>query len=348
MIRSVVFCFAVFMAAACAPVSAVHDSTKIPSLAKTDLGLLGNARVARHFADYVNRGGVHCNGGGSGARRILLSGFGPFNRRRNISGAVIDVLQRSELWPSESRWPEASAGFSAPEFNPDDGTGSSGASAFQRTIRYDGQEFELCLLKLSVEWDFAAAVILHEAERFQPDFILMTGYGNNLNGVRLEAGALNRTRRLSGFDPEGRALGELNSPESAWVLPPDLNLPDQLSMDWNPRVIASRLARRLQHMSRDTRSSARADDWKFVAYDKADPDNDYVCNNVSYSILAALQSQSVIPLAGGKVLLRPRFANPVGAAFLHYPYESDVTSADEVWAWTHLLLSLAASVDVAL
>ncbi|MEN9810266.1 MAG: Pyroglutamyl peptidase [Pseudomonadota bacterium] len=347
MIRFFLLFSAAVTATSCAPVAVVHDSTEIPSRPKTDLGLLGNARVARNFENYVNNATAHCHGGGSGGKRILLSGFGPFNRRRNISGAVIDVLQRSVLWPSESRWPAVTAGFAAPNFLPDDRIGEIGASALQRTIRYDGQEFELCLLKLSVEWDFAAAVILHEAEKFQPDFILMTGYGNNLNGVRLEAGALNQTRRLSGFDAHGRVLGELNSPESAWVLPPELNLHEQLSMDWNPRVIASRLSARLQQVSRATRRSGTSEEWKFVAYDKADPENDYVCNNVSYSVLAALQSQSVIPLAGGKVRLRPRFAGRVGAAFLHYPYESDVTSAEEVWAWTHLLLTVAGVVDAA-
>lgn len=347
MIRFYLFCAALFLLAACAPVAAVHDSADVPSLPKTDLGLMGNARVARNFDNYLNNATTHCHGGGSGGKRILLSGFGPFNRQRNISGAVVDVLQRSELWPSESRWPAATAGFAAPVFLPDDRIGSLAAAAVQRTIRYDGQVFELCLLKVSVEWDFAAAVILHEAEKFQPDFILMTGYGNEPTGVRLEAGALNQTRRLSGFDAYGRALGELNSPESAWVLPPGLNLPEQLSMDWNPRAIASRLSVRLQAVSRATRHSGTADDWKFVAYDKADPFNDYVCNNVSYSVLAALQSESVIPLAGGKVRLRPQFAGRVGAAFLHYPFESDVSSADEVWAWTHLLLTVAGAADTA-
>jgi hypothetical protein len=311
------------------------------SRVSTDLDITGNARVARNFQTYRDNSAGGCSSGGSQGRRILISGFGPFNRQNNISGAVVDVLQRHRLWPEVQTWPEDGE-FAAPEFAPDDSSGSLGAKAVQRTVRYDGRTLEVCLLKLSVEWDFAAAVILHEAEKFRPDFILMTGYGSDLTGVRLEAAALNDTTRLSGFDPAGKALGDLNTPISKWVLPVSSDVPDVLEMQWDNQKISMQNRARLLQMSGALGRTETDERWKFVAMKSADPLNNYICNNVSFAVLASMQTAS-LPLAGGKLVLSPQFSKLPRAAFMHYPYEANVASTREVWMWTHLLLSVASS-----
>jgi pyrrolidone-carboxylate peptidase len=313
----------------------------LTSKLSTDLDITGNARVVRNFQAYRENTNSGCSSAGTQGRRILISGFGPFNRKRNISGAVVDVLQRPELWPSQLVWPDDGA-FEAPEFEPDDQPSRWGAQAVQRTVRFDGRQFELCLLKLSVEWDFAAAVILHEAEKFQPDFIFMSGYGADLTGVRLESAALNKTSRLSGFDPQGKALGELNTPLSKWILPAALNLPDVLQMNWDPRQIARANAHRLAQVSESSGRTETQERWRFVATREADPQNNYICNNVSYAVLAALQLEST-PLAGGRLVMSPRFSKKPAAAFMHFPYEADVSSPEEVWLWAHLVMSVASA-----
>lgn len=325
--------------AACGASSQRSSDVGIESNFQTDLGLTGNARVLRNFQAYIENSTGGCHGLGSGRPRLLISGFGPFNRSRNISGAVVGVLQRRSLWPDRIDWPSTGE-FSAPEFAPDDLPGRWGAWAVQRTLSFDGREYDVCLLKLTVEWDFAAAVILHEAEKFRPDFILMTGYGSDLTGVRLESAALNKTRRLSGFDPQGRALGEVNSPVSEWILPSELNPPDVLPMNWNAQRIAQMNGRRLNQVSESLGRTESRTRWTFVPVRGADPLNDYICNNVSYAVLAGLRSE-VLPLAGGKLILRPRFAKTPAAAFMHYPYEANVSSVDEVWTWAHVLMSVA-------
>ena len=307
----------------------------------TDLDITGNARVARNFEAYREKTMTGCHSGGGQGPRILISGFGPFNRKQNISGAVVDVLQRRSLWPDQRVWPRQQ-GFEAPDFDPDDRSGTLGAHAHQRTVWFDGRQFELCLLKVSVEWDFAAAVILHEAEKFQPDFIFMSGYGADLTGVRLEYAALNETSRLSGFDPQGKSLGELNTPLSKWVLPPSLNLPQVLQMNWDPQKVATSNAQRLAQVSEALGRSEANERWTFVPMNTADPLNNYICNNVSYAVLAALRLDST-PLAGGKLVMRPRFEKKPAAAFMHFPYEANVFSSEEVWLWAHVVMSVATS-----
>lgn len=305
----------------------------------TDLGPSGNMRVRQKFENYKQNRGQGCSSAGSG-RRILITGFGPFNSKNNVSGAVVNLLQKDYLWPNQAAWPE-NRPFEAPAFVPSDDPTPVGALAVQRSLRFDGQDIELCLLTLSVEWDFAAAVILSEAERFQPDFILMTGYGADPTAVRLEAGALNRTSRLSGFDSRGSSLGELNEPISAWVIPPALNLPEELGMQWQPARIVGTHKERLAQFSESLGRGEGSQAWRFVPMQNADPDNSYICNNVSYAILAALKN-GVVPLAGGTLVLNPKFSKIPRAAFLHYPFDSKSFDHREVWGWANLLMGIVA------
>lgn len=307
----------------------------------TDLGLTGNGRVRRNFEAYKAGRGEGCTGAGAQTKRLLLTGFGPFNKKKNVSGAVVGLLQDPQLWSERMSWPEGNS-WAHPSFQPDDSPGTLGASASQRTLWFDGQQIEVCFLRLTVEWDFAAAVILHEAERFKPDFILMTGYGVNPTGLRLEAGALNETMSLPGYDPRGRWLGEMNRPVSTWIVPPQLQMPHELPMGWSTVKIARASAPRLQQASAVVGRNEAGRVWEFVPMPSADPENDYICNNISYVVLAALQSKP-IPLAGGQLIVNPRFSKTPRAAFLHYPFEADVSSPQEVWTWAHVLMSVAVS-----
>ncbi|NBW82015.1 hypothetical protein EBR21_09705 [bacterium] len=124
-------------------------------------------------------------------------------------------------------------------------------------------------------------------------------------------------------------------------MPHELNLPDEIIMNWQPEKIASRHRARLDQFSESLGRSEQDQAWKFVPMESADPLNNYVCNNVSYAVLAGLRL-GTLPLAGGRLTLSPKFRKKPGAAFLHYPFDSDVTSSDEVWKWAHLLAGIVA------
>ncbi|MEY2988975.1 MAG: hypothetical protein RJB13_2496 [Pseudomonadota bacterium] len=313
------------------------QSGQISAQLKTDLGYLGNSRAQRRFEDYINNKNSGCTATGPKNRRVLVSGFGPFNRSPNISGAVVQLLQNSELWPESAGW--STTLRSAPRFTPDDSPGSLGARAVQRTIRFENDELELCLVNTSVEWDLAAAIVMHEANNFRPDFILMTGYGTHPTGMRIEHGAINKTSQLSGYDPTGRYLTGVNTPESDWIAPPALGLPATIEMNWNTHTIAHEVAPDFDRLNRELTHLNKQAGFHPVAMTAADPLNNYVCNNISYAIAASFRLPSV-PLAGNRIRVQTTLNRRVKFGFAHYPNSINANSPDEVWIWAHMALAL--------
>jgi len=305
---------------------------------KTDLGYLGNSRAQRRFEDYVKSKTSGCNAEGPKNKRILISGFGPFNRSSNISGAVVQLLQNSELWPESAGW--STTLRSAPRFTPNDNPGELGARAIQRSVMFENDDFVLCLVNTSVEWDLAAAIVMHEANHFRPDFILMTGYGTHPTGMRIEHSALNKTSQLSGYDPTGRYLTGVNTPESDWIAPPALRLPATIEMNWNTHTIAREVAPDFDRLNLELTHLNKQADFYPLAMTAADPLNNYVCNNMSYAVAASLRVSS-LPLAGNRIRIQSTLNRQIGMGFAHYPHNINANSAQEVWMWAHVVLSLA-------
>ena len=338
--QSIVAVLLCLLLVACGTQRTRNSATSQEAVSKlhTDLGYLGNSRAERRFEDYIKNLTTGCSMGGANGKRILISGFGPFNRSANIYGAVVRLLQNKTLWPDQSQWPTQKT--EAPVFAPSDDPGALGARAVQRTVTFENEAFELCLVITSVEWDLAAAIVLHEANQFNPYFILMTGYGTEPNGMRIESAALNTSSSLSGYDPSGRYLAGVNTPESDWVIPPAMGLPETIEMSWETQTIAEKLSTTFQRLNQELNRWDNPTRFRPIAMREADPRNNYICNNIGYVIAASLRLPT-LPLAGNRIRLQSKLNPSVGVGFAHYPHNVDAHSAQDVWLWTHVVLSLA-------
>jgi hypothetical protein len=273
---------------------------------QTDLGDDGNAYVARTFEAYraAHPGGA-CRAAGPG-KRVLVTGYGPFmGSDYNISGTVVRSMADPAFWPER-----VETGKPGRPLRPDAASvaltaADHGAAAYSRTVFIDGERFEACFLVLDVVWDLAAAIIVHEESGFKPQTVVMTGRWSATLSV--EGGALNRAVASPGFDSDGNSLGDANTPRSPWVLPDD-PVDAEIPMTWNSRALAQASA-----------ADALAFGYEAVGQPKARPDNDYLCNNVSYVALHAARRRPV-SLAGGRVVLAPpEFARAPVTGFLHFP-----------------------------
>jgi len=296
----------------------------------TDLGPAGNAAISRVFSSY-QRQGRHCEDVGSHGRRILISGFGRFSGAAfNISGAVIRSMADPGFWPSEfdSRSTTAAAG-AAPQAGHLSAHDHGGWTA-QRTLTIDGEIFEVCFVLVDVLWDLSAAIILHEAERFRPDLILMTGRGAQSHSATIEAGALNVASAQAGFAADGQVLAN-NSPLSRWVLPiPETGEtpPPEIAMTWDGAALADGLSPLM---------AAMPGGFQVTAAHAARPENTYICNNVSYVVLNALQGFPVT-LAGDLLRLTPQLQES-RAGFFHYPMQTPLSAAS-VFGWATVLAKI--------
>ncbi|MFI5360399.1 MAG: hypothetical protein ACHQ49_00395 [Elusimicrobiota bacterium] len=274
--------------------------------AKSDLGEQGNIFVAKTF-DAYNR--LHpdgaCRAQGSG-KRVLVAGYGLFaGVPYNISGTVVRSMADPAFWPDHIELGGvAPAGTAAPRT----GTVSSadaGAVAFNRTLLIDGERYEACFLITDVIWDLAGAILIREESLFKPRLILMTGRGTW--PTSFEAGAINRASPYPGYDENGDPLGSINVPESKWILPDD-PVDFTVPMAWNPEALAAA-----------SRSEIEALGYTAVGQPAARPENNYLCNDISYVALHASRNKST-SLAGGKVELNsPNLALAPVVGFMHFP-----------------------------
>jgi pyrrolidone-carboxylate peptidase len=305
------------------------------SYLNSDLGGDGNRRVAAMYFDYTQaresgrRSG--CGSSGVAARRVLIQGFGPFqNARTNISGLVVESLSLPSFWPATTslemvdKTPADSAAWGRPT--------SLGAFAAQRTLTYNGITYEVCFVVTSVQWDFAAAVVTYEAQKFRPNLVLMTGRGNLASTARLESAALNRTVAQVGFDDVGAEFPGDEVPRSEPVLVGE-GVRETVALSWHPQQVAAGLAPALNALKGLTQ---RSYDARVVA--GADPKNTYICNNIAFVLSHAALNVS-LRLAGGALVLTPRFAKPFRTGFFHFPLNSGVSS-EAVYGWGHVLMNL--------
>ena len=289
----------------------------------TDLGGQGNASVATRFRDFErqNKGCLATNGG----RRILLTGFGRFSHlNQNTSGAVIGNLVNEAFWPNNFSLanppvPDATYEVLAAQLSKSDG----GARIVNRSLVVDGKEVSLCLVEVDVLWDFAAAVIVTEMNRFQPDSVVMTGLGDREPIV--EAGATNQTSNGSGYYPDGSGDFK-NRPKSPRVLN-DLPWKAALPMTWSQKELAQKISGLVQTQGYEIQVPSRAR-----------KTNDYICNNVSFVALAAAAGKTV-SLAGGKLKIESKITSHPRVGFFHFPQGIPMTTKS-LHAWAEILFNL--------
>lgn len=277
-----------------------------PSHMQTDLGESGNRRLIEIFAQYTAKDPQLGCAGTSGSKRVLITGFGLFSGADyNISGVVVQSMANSEFWPRRLNNALVSSGTLV---------GSDfGGRATNRVIAIGDSSYEVCFLTLDVQWDLAAAIIVHEMSRFKPNFVIMMGRGGDNDLVTLEGGAINRATKITGYDAAGRPLDENNVPirNGALVLPDKQDVggkADTIAMTWDNKKLAEFAAPKLRDVG-----------YKVEFQEAARPANDYICNNVSYVSLYAAKGDAV-RLAGEQLILQIEGGlRETKMGFLHLP-----------------------------
>lgn len=299
---------------------------------KTDL--VDNADVGATFEQWKT-GSMHCSFK-DGAKRAIATGFSLFGAKYNISGIVAMSLAKPDFWLQDSKIDGAATAEQADKFfRHDEITTVAGGYVTQRTLKIDGQEFEVCFLYLDVQWDLAAAIILHEAATFRPDLIVMSGMnGSQPQQTFFESGAVNNAQTLSGYEANGKPDGQ-NIPKDGEdyynkVLP-GLPLGKEVKMTWD--------AEKLALVNTDLIAAINPTAGYTSVAAPIRVDNAYICNNVSISVTTAMTGTEV-KLAGGNIVIKGMdFGTQVG--FLHYPSKaSKAGTADngqQVYGWVRVL-----------
>lgn len=290
---------------------------------KTDLGPTGNTQVAARFNAYKAKRASEATGcrGLTSATRVMVTGFGLFTGVDfNISGLVVQSFADTAFTPEDLALNGTdaigTAGVVAAGLIPESAKGGV-TSVRQMTIR--GKEYEICFVTLDVLWDLAAAIIVQEAEAFQPAMIIMSGRG--ADQAIFEAGALNDAAvGLPGFSSSG-STQQANAPVGPPILP---GRPYKSLMTWN-KIALHAAAKPLVHSIGHT-----------VTY-AAGPrtTNNYICNNVSYVVLEAVNGAKM-ELAGGQIKWQPAINSQPKVGFFHYP-PSATNERTKVATWVRLL-----------
>lgn len=283
-----------------------------PMRPMTDLGNLGNARVAKNYQFYKKQFEQKgCLAKGSG-HRILLTGFGLFSGvNYNISSAVVSSMASSNFWPAETDL-ENTSPISSKAHNGLLSSRGPGVTIVNRSLTINDKKFEICFVTVNVNWDFAAAVFIDQATQFKPELILMTGRGGS--SVSLESGAINNATRFSGFDAAGKILDERNpKTENQPVLDGGVVLSDYsenaiLPLSWNTFLVNQSITSSVTNLGYGIEQPT-----------DARSENNYICNNVSF-VLAHASQNNISSLVGGALVLpSPEFSIAPKVGFFHFP-----------------------------
>lgn len=288
----------------------------------TELGA-DNESVAERFELYKAKKS-HCfQSAKTKARyRVILAGFGPFSGVEFNTSSLVAMNFADQFGPSQKA-------LRSPIINNADADGI----IRQDVVTINGIDVEICAISTSVIWDLAAAIYLHEASLFKPDLIIMTGMdGGNHQVGTWEQYALNIAKPSSGFESDGsesviKPVAPTDGSEPV-ILP---NGPDSLKMTWN--------AFKLLEVTRPIVKQKFPD---FDVQTSVDENpGKYLCNNVSYVVLAGLAGHK-LPLAGGRLNLRLSGLSGTKAGFFHYPWDSK-QDAEAVRNWSEVMAAAISS-----
>ncbi len=266
---------------------------------RTDLGISGNDYVASRFLQHQLNAPT-CAAPNTGQSRVIVTGFGPFSgSAQNISGEILKAFGKFE--------------------SPIPITDSFGSTAEILSAR---SNIQICFLVLSTTWDLAAAILVHEAQMFEPHMVLMTGLGGS--HMVLEVDSVNQATILEGYGPSGEALDH-NQPIANYVLPLDSHgvLP-RIELTWQPQGL-------LPAIQQDVLGQGF---YAAVESTQISPDN-YICNNIRYVMAHAAKNTEII-LAGGHIRLTPKFREPPLTGFIHYPI-GIATTPSSLTTWSNIL-----------
>ncbi len=288
----------------------------------TNLGTIGNEEVQKLFAQHLNTA-KKCSPMGA-KKRAIVTGFGPFGGGSlNISGVVIDNMANPAFWPASIN----TADGNLPDMQQIElrqGMNESadyGGHVTMRQLTIDGIDYDVCLIVLDVLWDLAAAIIVDEAIRFEPNLILMTGQGEY--DARFEKGSVNMAVRENGFNADG-STAEHNRPISDYVLKTTPPGEEVMYMKWDNKKLSSATEPTIKDLG-----------FNVVASNTPYSTGSYICNNVSYAVLRALQDQKV-ELVEGLITLYPRLSTELKAGFFHFPYMDDF-SKEQIYNWARVM-----------
>lgn len=285
--------------AALSLVSSCRKDSVHPSLQKyfTDLGRHNDA-VASRLSRYQSKSS-HCQSVEGVKYRVMLTGFGPFSGEPvNTSGLVAMNFSRF-MKHIDSK-------IIIPEIKGDD----ADAIVNQEVINIEGAKIAVCAVETSVIWDLAGSIYLHEASLFKPDLIIMSGIdsGNRFVGT-WEQYSSNIAVGESGYESDGSVSSvtpvRSSSDDIIKIFPGG---PEKFLMTWDAASLAAKT---------DLIIKEKLKDFELQTSPAANP-SDYLCNNVSYVVLAGI-SGFTLPLAGGKMLVHAEGLRATKAGFFHYP-----------------------------
>ena len=308
-------------------VSSCKSPGDTASLPATDLSPAGNTRVATTFAAYQKKeGGCHARGEG---RRVMVTGFGLFaGVSYNISGAVVSSFADAAFTPEKIDPTQVPGvhGTPASGILSDD---EHGGRVINRAMEIGGAPVDICFLTLDTLWDLAAAIIVYEADRFKPDMILMTGRGGY--GADFEGGAYNYAAPEPGFNSDGSVAREVTpvvaAQARARVSPIIPGAEWKLAMSWDGPRLYGRVAPMIRALGFTPELHTDARD-----------DNTYICNNVSFVVIAAARHEPII-LAGGEIRMTTGWGAGAKVGFFHFPTGA-TAQADAVASWIQVLAAM--------
>ncbi|MEQ1876385.1 MAG: hypothetical protein ABL958_07050, partial [Bdellovibrionia bacterium] len=152
----------------------------------------------------------------------------------------------------------------------------------------------------------------------------------------MEGGAINKATGSPGYGSDGKPLPVINTPKSDWILS-EYPKNQEVKMTWDHLKFGPQLAPLVEALG-----------YKLEIHKGARPDNNYICNNLSF-IAAHAASGNAIELAGGKIQLGPAGEDFVAPkiGFLHVPtvdaeFTTPKAATSRIFGLARFVLSFAA------
>jgi pyrrolidone-carboxylate peptidase len=128
---------------------------------------------------------------------------------------------------------------------------------------------------------------------------------------------------LSGFEADGDQHPD-NTPQDSYILK---NRPMKAWMTWNPSALKAATKDMIESLGHQVTASTAPRS-----------DNTYICNNVSYVVLEAIQGAH-LSLAGGLLRMNPDISPTTKAGFFHFPAYAN-NSPEDVAVWVKVLAKI--------